>query len=177
MLKQLLFTTALLAPIAVANANNDFDIDLKPGLWEHSFTMESESGRMESAIEEALRQLEQLPESQRRMVENMMAEQGVNLDMAGSSVQVCVTQEDLAEGTLPQQEGCEQELSQQDDDTYYFAFQCDGNPPHSGSGTMTIVDSEHYRGESQFTTEMDGQTEHISMQQEGRWLREDCNES
>lgn len=177
MFKQLLLAGTLLVPIASTSASNDFDIDLRPGLWEHSFTMESESGRMESAIEEALRQLERLPESQRRMVENMMEKQGVNLSMAGSSVEVCIDQEDLDQGTLPQQEGCEQELSQQSNDSYHFAFQCDGNPPHSGSGTMTIIDREHYRGESQFTTEMDGQTEHIRMQQEGRWLREDCNES
>ncbi|MGX5915687.1 DUF3617 domain-containing protein [Aliidiomarina sp. Khilg15.8] len=177
MFKQLLIVGAFLLPVASASANNDFDIDLKPGLWEHSFTMESESGRMESAIEEALRQLERLPESQRRMVKNMMEKQGINLDMAGSSVEVCLSQDDLDQGTLPQQDGCEQELSQQDDDSYYFSFQCDGNPPHSGSGTMTIVDREHYRGESQFTTEMEGQTEHIRMRQEGRWLREDCNES
>lgn len=177
MLKRLLIATALLMPVAGVSANNDFNIDLKPGLWEHSFSMESESGRMEDAIQEALRQLEQLPESQRRMVENMMAEQGINLDMAGSSVEVCISQDDLDQGTLPQQDGCEQELSQQEDDSFYFAFECEGNPPHSGSGTMTIVDREHYRGESQFTTEMDGQTEHINMQQEGRWLSEECNES
>ncbi|RUO27028.1 DUF3617 domain-containing protein [Aliidiomarina minuta] len=153
----------------------DFELDIKPGLWEHSFSMESESGAMESAIEEALRQLQSLPESQRRMVENMMREQGINLDLAGSTMQICITEEDIQRGSLPQQENCEQSIEQQTDDTLYFDFECAGDPPYSGQGSMTLVNREHYTGSAEFSTEMAGRQEHIQMTQEGYWLQDDCD--
>ncbi|MCC5878371.1 MAG: DUF3617 domain-containing protein [Idiomarina sp.] len=159
---------------APASAEERFEVDLRPGLWQHSFTMKSESGQMEQAIEEALRQLEQLPQSQRRMVEEMMASQGINLGLAGSSVEVCITDEQLREGTLPQQEGCEQTVTQEDDDTYFFEFQCAGDPPYSGSGHLTRIDREHYTGTAEFTTRMGGNPERITMHQEGQWIAEEC---
>lgn len=157
-----------------AAADERFEVDLRPGLWQHSFTMKSESGQMEQAIDEALRQLEQLPESQRRMVEEMMASQGINLGLAGSTVEVCITEEQLREGTLPQQEGCEQTVTQEDEDTYFFEFQCAGDPPYSGSGNLTRVDRENYTGSAEFTTRMGGNPERITMYQEGQWLAESC---
>lgn len=155
-------------------AEESFSVDLRPGLWQHSFTMKSESGQMEQAIDEALRQLEQLPESQRKMVEEMMASQGINLGLSGSSVEVCITEQQLQEGTLPQQEGCEQTVTQEDNDHYFFEFQCAGDPPYSGSGSLSRVDREHYTGIAEFTTRMGGNPERITMHQEGQWLAEQC---
>lgn len=165
-----------LSGTAAASENQGFEVDLKPGTWQHSFTMKSESGQMEQAIEEALRQLEQLPESQRRMVEEMMAQQGIDLGLAGSTVEVCISEEDLRQGALPQQEGCEQTIEQQDENNFLFEFQCAGDPPYSGSGTLTRVDREHYTGTAEFETRMGGNPERITMTQEGRWLRDSCDE-
>lgn len=162
----------LLAP--KVNAEQNFQVDIRPGTWQHSFTMKSESGQMEQAIEEALRQLQQLPESQRRMVEEMMARQGIDLGLAGTTVEVCITEEDLRQGSLPQQEGCEQSLEQQDANNFIFEFQCAGDPPYSGSGTLTRVNREHYTGTAEFETRMGGNPERITLVQEGRWLHESC---
>ena len=168
----LLLTGLATAPDASAEQN--VQVDIRPGTWQHSFTLKSESGQMEQAIEEALRQLQQLPESQRRMVEEMMASQGINLGLAGTTVEVCITEEDLRQGSLPQQEGCEQTLEQQDSDNYIFEFQCAGDPPYSGSGTLTRVSREHYTGTAEFETRMGGNPERITLVQEGRWLHESC---
>lgn len=166
---------ALLALSPQSHAEDSFAIDIKPGKWQHSFTMKSESGQMEQAIEEAMRQLEQLPESQRRMVEEMMARQGIDLGLAGTTVEVCLTEEDLQQGSLPQQDGCEQTLTQQDEDNFMFEFQCAGDPPYSGSGTLTRVNQEHYTGTAEFTTRMAGNSERITINQEGHWIGEECN--
>lgn len=176
MFKKSITSAAIACCLAASSAAaSDFDLDIKPGLWEHSFSMQSESGAMESAIEEALRQLQNLPEGQRRMVENMMKDQGINLDLAGSTVQVCITEEDIKRGSLPQQDNCEQSIEQQTDDTLHFSFQCDGDAPYSGSGTMTLVNREHYIGSAEFNTEMAGRQEQIQMTQEGHWLQDDCD--
>lgn len=168
-------SASLFALLTTASAANDeLNLDIRAGLWEHSFSMQSESGQMEQAIQEALRQLEQLPASQRRMVEQMMASQGINLDLAGSSVQVCLTEEDIRQGNLPQQEGCDQTITQQGD-TYHFSFQCAGDPPYEGNGQINILSREHYEGHARFTTRMAGNPEEIEIQQEGRWLSDSCD--
>ena len=170
-----LFAATLASPCVVM-AEEGFKVDIKPGTWRHSFTMKSETGQMEQAIEEAQRQLQQLPESQRRMVEEMMARQGIDLNLIGSSIEVCITEEDLRNGALPQQDGCEQTLEQQGDNNFVFEFQCVGDPPYSGSGMLTRVNQEHYTGTAEFETRMGGQSERITMNQEGRWLRDSCSE-
>lgn len=170
------FVVAALAAPCMAVAGDEIKLDIKPGTWRHSFTMESETGQMEQAIEEAKRQLQQLPESQRRMVEEMMARQGIDLNLVGSSIEVCITEEDLREGALPQQDGCEQTLEQHDENNFVFEFQCVGDPPYSGSGMLTRVNQEHYTGTAEFETRMGGQPERITMNQEGRWLRDTCSE-
>lgn len=173
-----IFSAALMLGVVLATppaqAEQDFQVDIRPGTWQHSFTMKSESGQMEQAIEEALRQLQQLPESQRRMVEEMMARQGIDLGLAGTTVEVCITEDDLRQGSLPQQEGCEQSLEQESADNFIFEFECAGDPPYSGSGTLTRVSREHYTGAAEFETRMGGNPERITLVQEGRWLHESC---
>ncbi|RUO33622.1 DUF3617 domain-containing protein [Aliidiomarina soli] len=164
----------VLGSLSTATAEDELDLDIRPGLWEHSFSMQSESGQMERAIEEALQQLEQLPQSQRRMVEQMMSSQGINLDLAGSSVQVCLTEDDIRRGNLPQQDGCDQTITQQGD-TYHFSFQCAGDPPYEGRGQIVVLNNEQYEGNAEFTTRMAGNPETIQIRQQGRWLREECN--
>src|SRR5688572_24317009 len=65
-------------------------LSIKPGLWEHTMTMKSETGQLEQALEQARQMLAAMPEAQRAMMENMMAEQGINFDFANQSFQNCV---------------------------------------------------------------------------------------
>ena len=149
-------------------------LDLEPGLWEHSFSMQSECGELERAMEEAKRQLEGLPAAQRRMMESMLEQQGIRFGGSSSSIQVCLTQQDIEQGSMPQQEGCEQTLAPQGDNRFRFSFRCDTNPPSSGQGEMVLESPRSYRGNAEFTTEVNGRAERMTMQQQGKWLQAEC---
>ena len=58
--------------------------ELKPGLWEVTSTMTSASGELEKANAQMQKELAGMPAEQRKMMEDMMAKQGVKMG-AGSS--------------------------------------------------------------------------------------------
>ena len=149
---------------------------LKPGLWEHSFTMKSQSGRMEAAMEEAQRQLEQMPAEQRRMMEQMLESQGMVMRPGGGVVKVCLTEADIARGALPEQEGCRQEILEQSRERLRVRFVCEGDPPTSGEGDITFHGPERYTGKATLRTEIDGQPDVMTVDQSGRWLSSDCGD-
>ena len=75
----------------------------KPGLWE----IQSKVGgnpEMDQAMAQMQQQLASMPAAQRKMMEDMMAAQGVKLGKGGGmSVQVCITPEMAARQDLPTQ--------------------------------------------------------------------------
>ncbi len=79
--------------------------EMRPGLWKHSFAVESQNGEVESAIREMQQQLRNMPPQQRRIMEQMMAAQGVQFGPSGQSVKVCVSEEEAARGDVPQKDG------------------------------------------------------------------------
>ncbi|MDP4536035.1 DUF3617 domain-containing protein [Alkalimonas collagenimarina] len=149
-------------------------LNMQPGLWQHNISMQSESGELERAMEEARKQLEGLPAAQRRMMESMLEQQGISFGGTSSSIQVCLTEEEINRGMMPQQDGCSQTLEPQGDDRFTFSFECQGNPPTSGSGEMVFESPRSYRGNANFTTEINGRAERMTMQQQGTWLDSDC---
>jgi hypothetical protein len=81
----------LVASVASANAQT-----IKPGLWEFATQMRGGSGQMADAMAQAQKQLENMPPEQRKMIQDMMAKQGVQIgasDGGGVTVKVCMTQE------------------------------------------------------------------------------------
>ncbi|MEN3159323.1 DUF3617 domain-containing protein [Alkalimonas sp. NCh-2] len=153
---------------------NSLKLDMDPGLWEHSFTMQSESGELERAMEEAKRQLENLPAAQRQMMESMLEQQGIRFGGTSSSIQVCLTQQDIEQGMLPQQDGCEQSLTPKGNNRFEFTFHCQTKPPSRGQGEMVLESRRAYRSNAEFTTEVNGRAERMTMQQQGKWLQADC---
>ncbi|MGI5309315.1 DUF3617 domain-containing protein [Rheinheimera sp. WS51] len=148
--------------------------DIKPGLWQHDINFKTESGQLERALEQLEQQLAAMPAAQRDMVKKMMANQGLSFDLKGASVKACLTQENINNGQLPQQEGCEQTVTKTGDNTFNFSFVCQGNPPSKGSGVMTVHNPESYSGNANFTTEVNGKPEAMIMQQTGTWIGSSC---
>jgi hypothetical protein len=60
------------APLAVACLSASAQ-SMKPGLWEHSFTMKSQSGKMEQGMAEMQQQIAAMPPEKRKQMEQMMA--------------------------------------------------------------------------------------------------------
>ena len=151
--------------------------NLQPGLWELTSTMHSGSGQMEKAMAEAQKQMAALPPEQRKMMQDMMAKQGVTLGAGGPGsmvAKVCMTAEMLARNEIVTQEGdCRSQHAPRVGNTMTFSFSCT-RPPSSGEGEVTFVSPQAYRSRMNVKTSTGGRTEPFTMQSQGRWLSADC---
>lgn len=159
--------------LATAQANAQ---EMRPGLWEYSFTMQSQSGELERSMREMQRQLENMPPEQRRMMEQMMADQGMQMGANTQTIRICVSEEQAARGFVPQQDGedCTQEIVQRSGNTIQYRFNCPGNPPTRGEGELTLVSPTAFKGTAVVNTTVNGQPERMTLEQEGKWLSSDC---
>ena len=150
---------------------------LKPGLWEHSIQVGSQGGQLAAAMKEAQEAMANMPPEQRKMMEQMMAKQGVSLDASGQKVRICLTPEDVARDEIPAaQDGCTQKATRSGN-TWTVTFQCparDGQPATSGRGTVTMQGSTGYTGDFTMNTQVDKKPEQVTMKTQGRWVSADC---
>lgn len=165
-MRLLLLSTCLLLSLPLyANPK----LDMMPGKWQHSFTLQSADGEIERAMAQMQQQLAAMPAQQRQMMEAMMKSQGMQLDLSGGSMEVCLTADDIAKGQLPQQDGCQQQLSEHNG-SYKVSFQCSGNPPSQGEGEFRLLSPKAYEGTMRVQTQVKGQPQQLTMQQQGKWL-------
>ena len=152
---------------------------MQPGLWEHNVSLKSQSGHIEAAIAQAQKALAGLPPAQRKQMEDMMAAQGlgINAGAKGHSMRVCVTPEQAALDSFPQQDGCTQKVQRVDANTMNVSFSCKGNantPPTSGEGTVHFQGPKAYTGQFRINTAANGKAEQINMDQSGKWVSDTC---
>lgn len=148
---------------------------MRPGLWEHSFTMKSQGGQTEKSMSEMQQQMASMPPEQRKMMEQMMAKQGMSMGAGGKSVQICITKEQAERDELPQQEGrCSQQIVQRTANAMKVKFSCTGNPPTTGESEINFVSPTAYTGRTVVNTTAHGKPERMNMDQSGKWLSADC---
>jgi Protein of unknown function (DUF3617) len=148
---------------------------LKPGLWENTFTLKSSSGTLEKGMAEMQAQMAKLPPEQRKMMEQMLAQQGVGMGPKGNSIKFCMTPEEAAKMEVPAAEGdCKQTVTKRSASVMAVSFSCTGNPPSSGQGEFTFQSSTAYSGKSVVNTVVDGKPERMDMDTKGKWLSSDC---
>lgn len=147
----------------------------EPGLWEHRITMTSGSGRMEGAMAQMQQELAKMPPEQRKMMEQMMASQGMGMGGGANTVRLCLSKEQAARDEMPTgDDKCRQTSLTRSGNTVRFAFVCDGKPPTKGEGSYTFQGSKAYSGRTVIDTVVDGKPERIESQVQGRWLGADC---
>lgn len=177
MIKRFLCVAALL-PLWVFTANSFAEPTLRAGLWEHSFEVSSESGRMEAALAQAKQMLESMPAQYRQMIEQQLAASGVSLDLQNSRVRVCLSEEQAARNQFPEpSDNCSQSFSEQGKGVFKIEFRCDGNPPVTGEGEMRVVSDKEYRGTMTIDASIEGEADRMQATQTGTWLSADCNQS
>lgn len=149
---------------------------MKPGLWEHSFTIKSQDGKLENAMTQMKAQLEKMPSDQRKMMEGMMAKQGMGISQNGSSVKVCLSKEQAEKLDIPhnQKGDCKQEVLKRTSKSVKMKFSCTGNPSTSGEGEFTLSSPTAYTGKTVVDTVSNGKKDHLEMNQKGKWLSADC---
>jgi len=165
----------LLAAALAAFASTAGAQSLKPGLWEITNKMQTGSGQMEQQMAQMQQQMANMPPDQRKMVEEMMAKQGVKVGAGGGmSVKVCMTKDMVERNELPAQQGdCKTTQQSRTGNTMKMAFTCT-NPPSSGEGQVTFASPEAYSMKMAVNTTVQGKPEKVNMDGSGKWLGADC---
>ena len=147
--------------------------NLKPGLWEIATQMQGGPGQKNDDIAQAQKELQSLPPDQRKMMEAMLAQQGVQLGAGpggGITIKICMTKEMVDRNDLPSQQGdCKHSYTPRAGNSMKFSFVCT-KPPSSGEGQITFTSPEAYQ--TKMDTKVNAQKS--EMQSSGRWLKADC---
>lgn len=152
---------------------------LKPGLWEISNKMQSDSGEMEKAMADMQKQMAAMPADQRKMMQDMMTKQGVGVAPGSGagmamSAKICMTKEMAERNELPRQDGdCKQTVSARTGNSMKVSFVCT-KPPSSGDGQVTFNSPESYSMHMNMTSSAQGRPTKMTMDSTGRWLASDC---
>jgi len=164
----------VVAHLALAQQGWTQEVNIRPGLWEHTFTVKSQSGEMEETMRQMQQKMAAMPSEQRKMMEQMMAAQGVEIGPRETTVKVCITEEDSRRDYVPQKEKCRQKVVERTSNTIRIEFDCPGDPPTSGESEITLLGPNAYTGKTTINTMVDGRPERMDMTQAGKWLSEDC---
>jgi hypothetical protein len=143
-------------------------MEIQPGLWEISSNNMQVDGQAVPGMETMLAQMKNLPLEQRQMMEQMMAQQGVQLGDKG--VRVCMSEAQIKAQQIPLQDpesGCRHEINERSAELWKFRFSC---PDGQGEGETRFV------SDKEFTTQVQGiyGGRNSSMQSHARWVSADC---
>lgn len=148
---------------------------MKPGLWEFKQTPQLDPAR-QAQMAQMQKAREGMPPEQRKMMEQMMAQRGISMDMAGGviTVKTCVTKEQAERNFAPvtQQGNCTQE-SKRSGNTIQTHFVCT-DPASEGDATITLRGNEGFTNDVTVRHQRQGKTETTKVSGEGRWLGADC---
>lgn len=167
----LLLTLALTASALSVSAQT-----MKPGLWEMKSKMSTSSGEMEKAMALAQQEMAKMPADQRKMMEDMLAQQGIKMDVGtgATSLKLCMTPEMVARNEVAVQDGdCKQTLLPRVGNTMKFTLVCT-QPPSTGEGQITFVSPEAYTMKMQVKTPVKGKTETMAMESSAQFLSTHC---
>ena len=164
---------ALLAASAVAQAQST-----RPGLWEMQYKMGG-SPEVDKAMAQMQQQMAAMSPEQRKMMQDMMAKQGVRLAEPGAgggmAMKVCITPEMAARSELPSQsEGdCTTTVVSRSGNTLKLKFAC-SKPPSTGEGTYTFSGDTAYTARTVLTQTEGGKPRTTTIEGGGKWLAADC---
>lgn len=162
---------ACLAPALAAMAQ-----DMKPGLWELTNNVGSSNGQMQAAISEMRKQLASMPPDQRQAMQQMLAKNGVQLDLdAGGALRskMCLTREMIARQEVPMQDGnCAYKMTPMGANQLQVTFTC-SQPHASGEGVLTVDSPTSYHARMTVHNQ-DQPDQAVDMDASGRWLASSC---
>lgn len=167
--------SVLLGAVLVGSACGVAAQTMKPGLWEITNKMSSGSGAMNKEMAAMQKELANMPPDQRKMMEAMMAKQGVGMGAGGAmSMKVCMTQEMVERNEVGAQQGdCKHTRSARSGNSMKFSFVC-AKPPSSGEGEVTFVSPQAYTMKMTVNSTVQGKAEKMNMDTSGKFLSAEC---
>ncbi len=150
---------------------------MTPGLWEHSFTIKSESGKIEKAMAEMKKQLASMPVEQRKMMQEMLSKQGMAMgNDKTTSVKVCISKEQADNLDFPQHQNdnCKNEILKKTSHSVELKFTCEGNTKTEGLAQVTMINDKKFNSKADISITKDNKVEKMNMNTNGKWLSADC---
>ena len=148
---------------------------LKPGLWEITSQVQQQ-GETATGLSQMQAELAKLPPEQRKLMEEMLAKQGIGLKPGGgAAIRVCITKEMLERNQLPaQQQGdCKSTYAPRAGNTQRIQFTCN-QPPSSGEGQITYSSDQAYSMKMTVTGTAQGKPQKTDVSGNGKWVAADC---
>ena len=150
---------------------------MKPGLWEAQNKLGG-SPEMEQAMAQMQQQMASMPPAQRKMMEEMMAKQGVGMTGAsggGMALKMCITREMVERNQLPvqQQGSCTTTTTDKTSAGMKIKFTCT-NPPSSGEGQFTFAGDTAYTMKMKVNSSAPGAPKTTTIDTSAKWLGSDC---
>jgi hypothetical protein len=168
---------ALLASVMVGFCAPVSAQNLKPGLWEMTHNVKSASGELERGRALAQQQMANMPPEQRRMMEEAMAKQGVQMGTGPGpmTMKTCLTKEMVERNEMPVQHGnCATTKQQRSGNTLKVVYTCT-KPPSTTEGEYTFQSSEAFTVKmTVHTTVGAGGRDTMTVDGSGKWLSADC---
>lgn len=151
-------------------------LEIDTGLWEMKMDISSESGQYEAAMAQAKQMLESMPPDQQKMMKDMMAARGVNLDMGNVELKVCMTQERIDNFELPNSDdNCSQKFTEQGKNRYKLTMECEAQNM-TGEGEFVVKDDKNFEGTVLLNANINGTADKMTMKQVGTWISADCGD-
>jgi hypothetical protein len=150
---------------------------LKPGLWEIHNKMGG-NAQMDQAMAEMQKQMASMSPAERKQMETMMAQRGMQMPQAGAgggmAMRICMTKEMVERNEMPMEKSdCKITSQSKSGNTMKMAFSCP-NPPSTGETQFTLAGPEAYSSNITVKTVVDGKNETMTMDGSGKWLAADC---
>ncbi|MES2190597.1 MAG: DUF3617 domain-containing protein [Pseudomonadota bacterium] len=176
-LRNTLHLVAVLATLIFGNASVSAQT-MKPGLWEAHNNVGG-SPEMDQAMAKMQQQMAAMPPAQRKMMEDMLAKQGVGMGGAGTGgsmvLKMCITKEMAERNQLPvqQQGNCTTTTTDKSSKGMKMKFTCT-NPPSSGEGQFTFAGDTAYTMKMKVNNTSQGVPKTTTVDTSARWLAADC---
>lgn len=195
-----LVSVCMVALSALSAQAEPIKVDMQAGLWENKITFDGsvadgipvvQPDQMKLAMDEMKKQLANMPPEQRKQMEAMMAQSGmkvtddgvsfnndqVTISPTGTNAKLCVTQEQINRGDLPDDvNGCESVLKQVSATQFRSTHICSGEYSGTGESEVTFHSPKHYTGKGEMTQVMNGEKRVVKFDMEGKWLATDCGD-
>ena len=150
---------------------------IKPGLWEVSTKMGG-NPEMDKAMAQMQQQMAAMPPEQRKMMQDMMARQGVNMAAGPGGTmlsKMCLTKEMVERNQLPVHEkgNCTNTVSNQSAAGMNMKFVCT-DPAATGEGRVNFKGDSAYDMKMTMNSNHQGKPMTTTLDASGKWLGADC---
>lgn len=169
-----------LVPVALALAAVGAQAQkVVPGLWETQTEIKLGNADMQAQMKAAQEQMAKMPPEQRKMMEDMMAKQGVQMSPGAGgrpTVRYCIGKEQAERAEVPQDADgrCKRDSMEKSGSTIRFKFSC-SNPSSSGTGEITFTSDKAYTMKMVVdSSSAKGQPGKMEMNSSSKWVSADC---